>query len=124
MEQGFHSYVVGVEDSMLVREPKTNDEFYEWPTWRRRSSSLQKPPVVLWKLRNDVDTLTAELRDHGAEIGVELQFVWNGSLLHAWYFRTNDLALAEADDSRKRHEAQGWREVSSIRIDDFRIDDR
>jgi hypothetical protein len=115
---------LGIEDSMFVREPKTDDESYEWPTWRRRSSSLRKPPVVLWKLRNDVDTLTAELLDHGAEIGFELQFVWNGSLLHAWYFRTNDLALAEADDSRKRHEAQGWREVSSTRIDDFRIDDR
>jgi hypothetical protein len=59
-----------------------------------------------------VDTLTAELLDHGTEIGVELQFVWNGALLHAWYFRTNDLALAEADDSRKRHEAQGWSSVT------------
>jgi hypothetical protein len=96
---------------MFLREPKTDDESCELPTWRQKSSLQQKPRVVLWSLRNDVDTLTAELLDHGAEIGVELQFVWNGALLHAWYFRTNDLALAEADDSRKRHEAQGWSEV-------------
>jgi hypothetical protein len=98
-------------ESMYLRQPNTDDESYAWPTWRRRSSSPQTPRVVLWTLRNDVDTLTAELLDHGTEIGIELQFVWNGALLHAWYFRTNELALAEADDSRKRHEAQGWKEV-------------
>jgi hypothetical protein len=96
---------------MFSRQSDTDDEPYTLPIWRWRSSSPQAPRVVLWRLRNDVDTLTAELLDHGTEIGVELQFVWNGALLHAWYFRTNDLALAEADDSRKRHEAQGWREV-------------
>jgi hypothetical protein len=96
---------------MFSRQPNTDDEPYTLPISRRRSSQLPTPRVVLWKVRNDVDTLTAELLDHGTEIGVELQFVWNGALLHAWYFRTNDLALAEADDSRKRHEAQGWRKV-------------
>jgi hypothetical protein len=46
--------------------------------------------------------------DHGPEIGVELQFLWNGDLLHARRYRIGHLALARATVSRRRHEAEGW----------------
>jgi hypothetical protein len=111
MKRWFESYVAGDLESMFLRQLKIDDESCELPTRRRRSSALFAPRVVLWRLQNDVDTLTAELLDHGTDIGIELRFVWNGTLLHAWYFRTHDLASAEADDARKRHEAQGWSEA-------------
>lgn len=85
-----------------------NDDVFALTTRTRPPAPLRRPVIALWTLRHEVDVLMAQLIDHGSELGVELQFRWNGELLHARYFRTSDLAMAEADDSRKRHESVGW----------------
>ena len=66
----------------------------------------------MWGLHRDGNSLVAELLDHGRALGVELQFMWNGELLHARRYSTKDLALAEAANSRNQHEAEGWTDAT------------
>lgn len=71
-----------------------------------RRTNVQ-PGERLWEFRKGLVAWSAELRDRG-EYGVEAQILRDGDLVYGQRFMTRADAIAEAEECRRRIEADTW----------------
>jgi hypothetical protein len=79
------------------------------PGHTRSATAQPRQRAFVWTLTKRGRRVEAELLDHGVH-GVEVQFFHQGVLSYARRWPSRALALAEADDERKRLMAAGWQE--------------
>ena len=78
------------------------------PVPERRGVSRQPHRAEhLWTMIMDSSTLRCELRSHGS-LGVELQILKDGSVVHSRWYPDHELTVAEAEERRRFFENEGW----------------
>jgi hypothetical protein len=82
-----------------LRDVPRADAFYS-PNYRPPPRD-PKPGEPLWSLQKDEHTWSAELRDHGAGVGVEVQILCDGELVSGRRFDLRELATRWAEQERQ-----------------------
>ena len=62
----------------------------------------------LWSLQRDGRHMACQLRDRGAQVGVEAKFLRDGECAHSRSFKTRALALLFAEQQRRVFERDDW----------------